>query len=153
MALEFRAAAFSVEYRTLSGTVLRYGDVSRELRERFEPGAFAPVPGVPLDLQHDPAMVVLAAGEYVLNDTPSALELRAELPLDSAAYKLVARGALTGLSIAFHARAERREAGVRVIERAELVSVGLVDRPAYPASTAEVRAAAERHQRRRLWRT
>lgn len=33
------------------------------------------------------------------------------------------------------------EAGVRVIERAELIGIGLVDAPAYPASTAEVRCA------------
>ena len=41
----------------------------------------------------------------------------------------------------FHALEERAENGIRVIERAELVGVGLVDTPAYPASKAEVRAA------------
>ena len=39
----------------------------------------------------------------------------------------------------FHARAERREAGVRIIEQAALVGIGLVDQPSYPDSLAEVR--------------
>ena len=137
---EARAGAeFRVAGRTLSGTVLRYGDVSPEHRERFVPGAFAPVPAVSLNIQHDKRMQVLDAGEFVLNDTPRALEIRAELPADSAALSLVKRGALNGFSIEFHARAERREAGVRVIERAALVGIGLVDQPSYPESTAEVR--------------
>lgn len=45
--IEHRAGAeFRVAGRTLSGTVLRYGDLSPEHRERFAPGAFAPVPMV-----------------------------------------------------------------------------------------------------------
>ena len=142
MAPEHRAGCeFRVAGRTLSGTVLRYGDMSPEYRERFVPGAFAPVPAVPLNLQHDSRMVVLDAGEYILSDTPRELSIRAELPADSAAMQLVRRGALSGFSVEFHSRAERRESGVRVIERADLVGVGLVDRPSYPASTAEVRRA------------
>ena len=116
---EVRAGAeFRVAGRTLSGTVLRYGDTSPEHRERFLPGAFAPVPAVPLNVQHDRRMVVLDVGGFILNDTPRALEIRAELPADSAAIKLVRRGALNGYSVEFHARQERRESGVRVIERA-----------------------------------
>ena len=137
--VEFRIAG-----RTLTGTVLRYGDVSPEHRERFQPGAFAPVPDVPMRLQHDPAMQILPAGAFILNDTERALEIRAELPAGSAALDLTRRGACNGWSVAFHARAERREAGIRVIERAELVEVSLVDQPSYPASTAEVRRAASR---------
>ena len=140
MSVEHRAGCeFRVAGRTLSGTVLRYGDMSPEYRERFMPGAFAPVPAVPLNLQHDSRMVVLDAGEYILSDGPRALSIRAELPAGSAALQLVRRGALNGFSVEFHSRAERRESGVRVIERADLVGVGLVDRPSYPGSTAEVR--------------
>ena len=142
---EHRAGCeFRVAGRTLSGTVLRYGDLSPEHRERFAPGAFAPVPEVPLNLQHDRSMVLLQAGEYALNDTERALEVRAELPADSAALKLVRRGALNGFSVEFHSRSETRESGVRVIERADLVGVALVDVPSYPASTAEVRRRGDR---------
>ena len=130
---------FRVAGRTLTGTVLRYGDTSPEHRERFEPGAFAPVPDVPMRLQHDPAMEILPAGSFVLSDTPRALEIRAELSAGSAALALTRRGACGGWSIGFHSRQERRESGVRLIERAELVEVSLVDVSSYPDSLAEVR--------------
>ena len=135
--VEFRVAG-----RTLSGTVLRYGDLSPEHRERFAPGAFAPVPDVPLNLQHDRSVVLLPAGRYALTDSPRALEVRAELPAESAALKLVRRGALSGFSIEFHSRAERREAGVRVIESAALVGVALVDVPSYRGAPRKSAAAA-----------
>ncbi|MCY4469461.1 MAG: HK97 family phage prohead protease [Thiotrichales bacterium] len=131
--VEFRVAG-----RTLSGRALVYGDVSPDFRETFVPGSLAPVPAVPLNLQHDSGTVLLPAGEFVLNDTERALEVRAELRAGSAALDLVRRGALNGFSIEFHARAERRDAGVRVIERAALVGIALVDRPSYRESTVTV---------------
>ena len=130
--------------RTLSGTVLRYGDVSPDFRERFERGAFGESPSAPLNIQHDDRMEVLPAGAFDLWENPEALEIRAELPSRSAAVRLVERGALTGYSIEFHSRAEHREGGIRVIERAELAGVALVDHPAYPGSIAEVRARGAR---------
>ena len=137
---ERRAGAeFRVAGRTLTGRVMTYGDVSPEHRERFLPGAFGPAPSAPLNIQHDRNMIVMGAGDYVLADTDRALEIRAELPAGSAALTLVRRGALNGYSVEFHARAERRESGVRVIERAALVGIGLVDAPSYPESTAEIR--------------
>ena len=140
---EHRAGAeFRVAGRVLSGTVLRYGDVAPQFRERFVPGAFGAELDVPaLNLQHDPNVVLLASGSYVLNDGPRSLDVRAELPEGSAALELVRRGALTGFSIEFQAKSERREAGIRVIESAELTGLALVDRPAYLASKAEVRAS------------
>ena len=137
--LEFRVAG-----RTLSGVVMRYGDIAPAQRERFLPGAFAPIPDVPLRLQHDPSMEILPPGAFILKDTERALEIRAELPVGSGAVDLVKRGALSGWSVAFHARAEHHEAGVRVVERAELVEVSLVDEGAYPSSRAEVRARGAR---------
>ena len=149
---EVRAGCeFRVAGRTLSGRVMTYGDISPEHGERFLPGAFGPAPSAPLNIQHDRNMVVLGAGDYVLSDTPRALEIRAELPAGSAAIKLVRRGALNGYSVEFHARQERREAGVRVIERAALVGIGLVDAPSYPASKAEVRARSGRTLRQRIF--
>ena len=126
---------------TLAGPVLVYGDVAPGHRERFEAGALAPVPGVPLNLQHDPGLVILEAGAFELTDSPAALELRAELGESSAAVQLVKRGALRGFSIEFRALEADEVDGVRVVRRAELLGVGLVDAPAYPRSRPELRCA------------
>ena len=142
---EFRLAG-----RSLNGTVLRYGDISPQHRERFEAGAFAPLPAVPMRLQHDPEMQILAPGGFVLNDTDHALEVRAELPAASAALRLVQRGVLGGWSVGFHALSERREAGIRVVSRASLLEISLVDAPSYPASTAEARARSGRRLRAKV---
>ena len=136
---------FRVQGRTLSGTALRYGDISPDYAERFEPGAFGEVRTLPINLQHDRAIIV--APSAVLADSPRSLDVRADLPEGSAALALVRRGALSGFSIEFHAKAERREAGIRVIERADLTGLALVDRGAYPESTAEVRARSGRTMR------
>ena len=114
------------------------------------PGAFAPLAPVPMRLQHDAGMTILEAGAYTLNDGPAALEVRAELPERSAALSLVRRGSLTGWSVGFHSRSERRESGIRVIARAGLVEVSLVDSPSYPESKAEVRARSGRRMRSRV---
>ena len=76
-----------------------------------------------------------------LTDGPQALEVRAELAEGAAALELVKRGALRGFSIEFHAVAERRDGGIRVIERATLSGLALVDKPSYPGATVEVRAS------------
>ena len=144
-AFEVRAGGeLRVAGRTLTGPALVYGDVSEEHRERFAPGAFAPVPAVPLLLQHDQRMVIVEPGEYELTDTEQALSVQAELPEKAAALALVRRNALTGFSVAFRAREESRDGDVRVVERAALVEVSLVDRPSYDGSTAEVRRRGDR---------
>ena len=139
---------FRVEGRILTGIALRYGDVAPEFRERFAPGSLAPVPAVPLNLQHDAGLVILEAGAYELTDGPESLEVRAELPERSAAVQLVRRRALSGFSIEFHAREERSEGGLRVISAATLTGLALVDRGAYPGSKAELRAG---RGLRRVW--
>ena len=136
------APEFRVQGRTLSGRALVYGDVSPDFRERFLPGAFGAVGTIQVNLQHDKSLVV--APSAILTDSPRELRVRADLPEGSAALALVSRGTLNGFSIEFHARAERREAGVRVIERAELTGLALVDRGAYPQSVAEVRKRSGR---------
>ena len=143
MNLEHRAGGeVRVAGRTLSGIAMPYSTVSPGFNERFEPGAFGDVSTVDVNLQHDPG-VVLARGA-TLTDSPRALSVSATLADGAAALQLVKRGALRGFSVEFHARAERREAGVRVIERAHLGGLALVDMPAYPAAAAEIRARSGR---------
>ena len=141
---------FRIAGRTLSGRALAYGDVADmgAFRERFVPGAFGEVGRIEINLQHDRALVI--ARDALLTDSPRELRVRADLPEGSAALALVKRGALNGFSIEFNPRSERREAGVRIVERADLVGLALVDRGAYPESTAEVRARRGRTLRQRI---
>ena len=120
-------------------------------REMFLPGAFGKnLPAVPLNLQHDRGLVLAEAGTFDLFDSPEALLVRARLPASSAAIRLVQRKALQGLSVEFDPLRERQEGSLRVIERAKLRGVGLVDSPAYRASTVEVRARLGRTVRARV---
>ena len=145
-AAECRAAA---EGLALSGTALVYGDVATIPgvgRERFEPGAFGDLAGadVILDRQHrrDAPLARTNGGGLILTDGPDALRIQADLPETAEAadaVALVRAGVLRGLSVLFQSVRERVEAGVRVIERARLVAIGVVDRAAYPASTVEAR--------------
>ena len=52
---------------------------------------------------------------------------------------MVGDGLARGLSVEFHAIAERLTNGVRVIQAATLPALGIVDDPAYSASGVEVR--------------
>ena len=127
---------------------IRYGDTATLPwgRERFEPGAFGDVAGadVILNVAHDRTRPIARTGGagLALVDTSERLAMRAELPVTQEAddaLALVRVGVLRGLSVEFRAVAERIEGGVRVIERAVLSAVGLVDTPAYPASEVEAR--------------
>ena len=73
-----------------------------------------------------------------LTDTPSELRVSAVLPATRDAddtLALVAARVLRGLSVEFRAVSERMDGNVRVIERAELHAIGVVDTPAYDDST------------------
>ena len=148
--------------RVLSGQAVVYGDVAHALpwgQERIEAGAFAPIGDVLLNDMHQRAVPLArtGGGGLVLVDTAEALEVRATLPPTRAAddvLALVKAGVLRGLSVEFRAVAERMEAGVRVIQRARLGGIGVVDTPAYPASEVEARMAALARApkpRRRFW--
>ena len=131
-----RAAPVEVRMagRTLSGVVLRYGERSVDRAELFEAGAFAPIGEVSLNLQHDRERVIAStsAGNLRVVDTADALRIEAELREGSAELSLVRRRALRGLSVEFLARVERRNRrGLRVISRAALPAIGLVDLGSY----------------------
>lgn len=153
----------------LSGVVVRYGDrarLARDLEERIEAAAFGPVgtlAAVPCNSQHNDRRTV---GLAVL--TNAAAELRAEVPLvdctdgrDVAA--LVRAGALRGFSVEMLVHRDRFEAGLRIVQRAELVGLGVVASPAYGDSVAALRARLaaalppgnappDRPRRRQWWR-
>ena len=154
MATETRRAELRQEGgRRLSGTAIRYGDVAQLPwgRERIEARAFAPIGDVLLNGYHDRTTPLARTGAgLTLADSDSELSMRADLPETQGAsdvLALVRAGVLRGLSIEFRATQERNEGDLRIIERAELVGVGVVDSPAYPASTVEAR----RRGPRRTW--
>lgn len=145
--LEVRA-----EGRKLSGTVMRFGDVSPSHRERFEPGSIRFAAAVHLDLYHDVERVVAwhPGGGMKLSQTAQALTLRADLPPIPAADRALSEvraGHTTGLSVEFQAKRERRESGLRVIEAAELRGIGLVKSPSYHQSQVEARRRSGRRMR------
>ena len=122
-----------------------WGDVSPEHRESFVRDAFGPSPSAPLNLQHDPGMLIREAADYELRNGPDSLDVEAVLPANSAALALVRRGALRGFSVEFESSQEYRDdTGTRIIQQAALVGVALVDEPSYPASVAEVRRRGDR---------
>ena len=139
--------------RTVEGTALRYGDVATLPwgdKERFESGAFGNVnrADVILNFQHDRSKPLARTGGAGLEVTDSAAELsvRAVLPETTEAndaIALVRAKVMRGLSVEFKIEEYRIEGitpGKRgsdetmVIEKATLVGVAIVDRPAYPES-------------------
>lgn len=120
--------------RTLRGVALRYGERAQDRAEMFEAGAFQPLGEVALNLQHDPFREIASTdgGSLRITDTPTELRIEADLREGSAELSLVRRRVLRGLSVEFRASDEHRDrAGVRVIERAELPAIGLVDAGSY----------------------
>ena len=149
------AGEVRAEGRRLSGTVLRYGDVSPSHRERFEPGALRMAEAVHLDLFHDVERAVAwrPGGGLDLRNGRDALAMSAVLPPIPAADRalsLVRSGAVTGLSVEFTATAERRENGLRIVEAATLNGIGIVRAPSYAQSRVEARARSGRTIRARV---
>ena len=93
---------------------------------------------------HDRAKPLARTGEHgglQLTDTDTELRVAATLPetsLADDATELIRRGVFRGLSIEFSSVEEKMVAGVRVIQKALLSGIAIVDRPA--CSNAEVQA-------------
>ena len=143
--LEIRA-----EGRLLTGPAIRYGDVSDSHRERFEPGAFA-LDGSTrwLNYRHEPDRVLAftGGGGLELEDSLEALTVSATLPRIPLADHALAEyraGHLRGFSLEFRAIEETMGDGLRIIQRAELAGIGLVQSPSYSQSKAELRARSGR---------
>ncbi len=143
--LEYRADS---KAGRVSGVAMAYGAVAligEMFREKFEPGAFGDVSAADViaRLQHDRGRPIGRTGGGGLELTDSAAELRAELLLPETAdgkdaAELLRARILRGWSVEFKATQERYEDNVRVIEKAELRGLGLVDQPAFDDSLATI---------------
>ena len=155
--VELRADA---EGRVLRGTAVTYGDVASLPFgcERIEAAAFLPLSDVILNASHERStpLARTGGGGLDLDDSAARLAFAATLPATRAAddvLELVRTGIMRGASIEMRVTAERFDAGVRVVERAVLSGIAIVDTAAYPAS--EVEARRKVHQEaappRRRW--
>ena len=123
--------------RRISGVVLAYGVVAVLPwgEEKFEPHAFdIDSADILLTIQHNPARPVARTGAgLTLRNSSKALLMEAEILRTregDAALVNIKGGVLRGLSVEFRTLAERQEAGVRIIERAELLGISIIDNPA-----------------------
>ena len=128
------------------GVIMRYGAIGEgPYGKVFLPGSFGDLSqsSILLNIQHDRSRPIARTPDTMtLADTTSMLTLTAKPPDTTEvrdAKLMVQAKILTGLSIEFNATEHAHRNGVRVVSRAELVGVGLVDTPAYPASTVEAR--------------
>ena len=139
----------------ITGTILRYGDVANIggfYRERFESGSVS-WDDVILNLHHDRKQPVARTGAgLTIQDSGGELRLRAEIPdtiYGRQARELIDNNIVRGLSAEFIPSDESFDNNVRVIKRAELFGVGIVDKPAYPASTIDRSMVFPLHYRQR----
>ena len=147
---ETRFSELRSEDRQLIATIVSYGDVAvvGGQPEMFAVGAFGPdvaTRDVILNSMHQRTVPLARVGAGLeLRDASDALRMTATLPDTPTANEvltLVRTGVLRGVSLEFQSKRERLdESGTRIIESAEIVGVGVVDRPAYPASVVEARA-------------
>ena len=140
--------------RTLEGVAVVYGDTARLPwgRERILPGAFGDVAELDVILnsahQRDRPLARTGAG-LILDDSVQRLAVRADLPETRDAddvLTLVRKGVLRGLSVEIVVEDDDVVSGVREIRAAKLRGIGVVDRPAYPASEVEARQKPARTQ-------
>ena len=133
----------------LSGPIMTYGETG-DRNEAFKAGSIYVSPRLEVHRQHDFATVLARFADVELRDAADSLVMDVRLPDTPearAAAQDVRDGRLGGWSVEFVPVAEHRESKRRVIDRAFLEGVGLVDDPSYPRSIVELR----RRQGRRLW--
>ena len=139
---ERRYVEFRADGDTLTGVAVRYGDVAKlpGFDETISPGAFAPIDDVILNLQHSRERPIARTGTpYLsLDDNDQRLEVRVKLPQNAhaeMARQLIQDGVLRGLSVEMNVRQDEWHGTSRTIRKADLHGIGIVDRPAYSAST------------------
>ncbi len=136
-----------VDERTLSGLALPYEtetDIGA-FREMFSRGAAIPADDAILNLQHSRLSPIARAPQSLeFENRNDGLYMRATLPAGLAAADEalagVVAGIYRGLSLEFIAQRERISSdGVRVIDRAQVMGLAVVDRAAYQDSHVSAR--------------
>ena len=147
--------------RTLAGYAAVYGEDSREIVEqgrafveRIAPGAFAETlragSDVKLLYNHDPAALLARTKSRTLSlkSDRNGLAFEASLPettLGNDVRELLARGDLTGeMSFGFFVEDEswNRTRTERLVKRARLVEVSIVQDAAYPQTNSSLRSVS-----------
>lgn len=144
------------EGRTITGTVVQYGDVAErtaEGPERILRGALS-WDALAFTIAHRDSEVIafLPGGGLRLRETETALELTCEAPRTAPGEKAlrgIAAGTFGGLSLGFKCLRERTEGGVNIVEAGMIDHVSLVRSPAYSQSSVRLRRAAGKSRRKR----
>ena len=140
--------------RTVSGVVLNYSDMaqldSKGTKERFEPRAFGDLENedIILNFQHDRTVPIArtGGGGLQIHDDGTQVTLSATLPNTRAAddaLELIKNKVMRGFSIEFMPTKQRWDKRTRVVSKAQLKNIAIVDRPAYPQSIIDLRAQEE----------
>ncbi len=132
------------EGRRVRGTILNYNEVSPSHQEKFLPGSVTIADTFQLNLHHDRERVVAFApdGGLSLEHDDKAMTMTADLlpiPASDRALKEIRSEVSTGLSIEFNCERDRRENGLRVVERATAFAAAIVRSPSYEKSRIEAR--------------
>ena len=160
-AIEYRFAEVEVRDAgaVVAGVAMPYGSVARIMGafdESVEAGAFR-FDDVTLNRMHrrEDLIARTGGGGLTLTDSASTLTLRADIPSYRADIRdQVNRRILRGFSVEMRITAEDWPNPTRrIIRAAELLGIGLVDRPAYGDATAALakRAADGGVEVRRWW--
>lgn len=145
MSLERRFSALDGKKGGITGNVISYGDTAqfRGWKERFLPGSIHWPDAVYVNLQHDRGQPVAnSRAGLTLHDDATALRATVDPPdteIGRRARELVGAGLLTGFSLEFLAEDDEWQGDTRIIKRAELRGLALVDVPAYPDSSVAMR--------------
>lgn len=137
----------------LRGDVMRYGEVAKLPwgTERFEPRSlYFDSDGVVLNRQHDRGRPLARHpdGGLTLEMSDAGVTMRARIAdtvdgRDTVA--LVRQRVLRGLSVEFVPEEERYDRDLRIVTRARLVGIGVVDTGAYDGALVEAMRMKVRH--------
>ncbi|MCY4374310.1 MAG: HK97 family phage prohead protease [Spirochaetaceae bacterium] len=159
----FAAIEFRAEGDRLSGVVVPYGVPSNlgRFTETIAPGAFAPIGELRLNVMHVRERSIAVnreGGGLVLDDTPTDLRAQVVLPKygeGPAVSELVSRRVLTGFSVEMTVSEDTWEGRRRMVKRARLVGLGLVDVPGHEGAILELEkrytSAGMTPRRARFW--